>query len=102
MNLPVDEEFVNFTPSISTTLFRLAPIPQTGIESAGPFEDSNLEFVGPNRLDVIGKMGTFSAIKVTVPEVGSTALLLTLALVALGFLRTRKQKRQTPNSVALS
>jgi hypothetical protein len=82
------EQFVLFDQPISSNPFHLTPIPQTPT-SAGSF----LNFTGPNDLEVFGNVTSFSAVLNTVPEVDSTALLLTSALVALGFVRTQAKQR---------
>ncbi|HEU5248004.1 MAG TPA: hypothetical protein VFU09_13020 [Candidatus Udaeobacter sp.] len=77
------KSFILFPSSISSDPLHLTPIAPTA-----PIASSDtVEVLGPNGLDVFGKVATFSA--TTVPEAGSTALLLTSALVTLGFLRRR-------------
>jgi hypothetical protein len=74
-----------FSSSISSDSLHLTPIAPTG-----PIASNNTVEVLANGLDLFGEVATFSA--TTVPEGGSTALLLTSALVTLGFLR-RQAKR---------
>ena len=74
---------IQFSSPISTDSLHLSPIAATMPKA--PFD--TVSFSGPNGLVVSGHVTTFSA--ELVPEAGSTALLLTLGLVALGFLRRR-------------
>jgi hypothetical protein len=72
-----------FNSSISSDSMHLGPIAPTA-----PRANSAISFSGPNGLFLeFAEVNTFSA--TTVPEGGSTALLLTSALVALGSLRRR-------------
>jgi hypothetical protein len=78
-----------FPSSISSDSLHLGPIPPTAPINVS----STIGFSGPNDLRVMGKVSTFSAtLATTVPDAGSTALLLTSTLVTLGFLR-RQAKR---------
>ena len=77
---------IMFPSSISSDSLHLGPIPPT----APSANSSTIAFLGPNGLAVTGDVATFSAtLATTVPESGSTAPLLTSALVTLGFLRRR-------------
>jgi len=88
---PFAEQLITFRPGIATdNPFRLRPIPDTAIPGT-----QILEIQGPNGLDVFGKMELFSSVIQRVPEVDSTALLLSLGLIALGFLRTQAKPRKT-------
>jgi hypothetical protein len=72
---------IQFNSSISSDSLHLTPIAPTA-----PNTFNTIDFFGPNGLSLFGAVvNTFSA--TTVPEGGSTALLLTSALVVLGFLR---------------
>ena len=71
-----------FDSPISDDSTHLGPIAPTA-----PNEFNSVVFVGPNGLFAGGPVNTFSA--TIVPEDGSTALLLTSALVALGSLLWR-------------
>jgi hypothetical protein len=71
-----------FPSSISSDSLHLTPIAPTA-----PIASSNTVEILGNGLDLRGEVTTFSA--TTVPEAGSTALLLTSALATLGFLRRR-------------
>jgi hypothetical protein len=82
----VGKSFILFPSSISSD-----PLHLTAIAPTAPNASSVVEILGPNDLDLFGEVATFSATSATtVPEAGSTALLLTSALVALGFLRWRR------------
>jgi hypothetical protein len=61
---PPGEQFAGFSPSISTDLFHLSPIPETPIAFT---QLDPMEFFGPNDLHVFGTMDTFSAILAPVP-----------------------------------
>jgi hypothetical protein len=85
---------IDFSSSISNSPRRLVPVPETPIPLVGPAGHKvpqTMEIFGPNGLNLIGNMDTFSATERT-PEAGSTALLLALALVALGLLRTQAKQ----------
>ena len=72
---------IQFNSSISGDSLHLTPIAPTA-----PNAFNTIDFSGPNGLSLFGEqVNTFSA--TTVPESGSTALLLTSALVVLGCLR---------------
>jgi hypothetical protein len=74
-----------FPSSISSDSLHLTPIAPTA-----PIAGSVVEILGPNDLDLFGEVSTFSATSATtVPEGGSTALLLSSAIITLGFLRRR-------------
>ena len=77
-----------FPSSISSDFLHLGPIPPTAPSSGGLSAANPLQ--GPNGLSLSGSVATFEATlsPTTVPE-GSTALLLSAGLVALGFLRRR-------------
>jgi len=77
---------IQFGLSISNDSLHLSPIPPTMPLAAF----NTLNFSGPNGLVVSGSVTTFSA--ATVPEGGSTALLLTSSLIAVGFLRRRYRR----------
>jgi hypothetical protein len=83
--LPGQKQFLFFDPDIHSDDFqsmqRLGPIGPI----MSPHVSGTLTFLGPNLL-VHGQVTSFSA---EVPEGGSTALLLTSGLVALGFLWRR-------------
>jgi hypothetical protein len=77
---------IQFNSSISSDSLHLTPIAATA-----PNTFNTIDFSGPNGLSLFGEVvNTFSATTVaTVADGGSTALLLTSALVALGSLRRR-------------
>jgi hypothetical protein len=77
------KSFILFPSSISNDPLHLTPIAPTAPLASG---NHTIEVLGLN-FDLRGDVATFSA--TTVPEAGSTALLLTSALVTLGFLRRR-------------
>ncbi len=82
---------IAFPYSISSNSLNLEPIPPTA-----PNFNDDIEFGGPNDLFALGTVTSFSATTSnnTVPETGSTALLLSSALLALTLLRRRQ--RATP------
>lgn len=75
---------IQFNSSISGDSLHLTPIAPTA-----PNAFNTIDFFGPNGLSLFGEVvNAFSATTATtVADGGSTALLLTSALVALGFLR---------------
>jgi len=79
----------HFASSISNDSEHLSPIPLTATSSGGL--NTAFPVMGPNGLSVAGSVTAFSATDsaTAVPEGGSTALLLTSALVAMSFLRRR-------------
>ena len=75
---------IQFPSSISSDTLHLTPIAPTA-----PNSFNTIDFFGPNGL-IRGEVATFSAtLATTVPEGGSTALLLSSAIITLGFLRRR-------------
>jgi hypothetical protein len=82
---PAGKSFINFPSIISSDRTHLTPIPPTA-----PLPLPALRIGGPNNLLLFAPVTMFSAVSETaVPEGGSTAVLLTPALVAFGFLRRR-------------
>jgi hypothetical protein len=78
---------IMFPSAITSDALHLLPIPPTA-----PGLNNSLRIAGPDGLSAVGVVATFSATlegPTSVPESGSTALLLTPALVALGFVRRR-------------
>ena len=83
---------IQFASSISNDSLHLTPIPPTAPTS---FVDG-FQFSGPNNLFVFGEVATFSAtLATTVPDAGSTALLLTLGLLGLVMYRRQLLRRQS-------
>jgi hypothetical protein len=79
---------IQFDSPISSNNLHLTPIAPTAPSS---FSNTLDNLFGPNGLFVSGDVATFSATAATtVPEAGSTALLLSSALVTLSFLRRRR------------
>ena len=80
------KSFINFPSIISADRAHLSPI-----LPAAPTSIDTIHFGGPNGLDLVVKVETFSA-TAAVPEGGSTALLLTSGLIALRYLRRRNER----------
>ena len=80
---------IRFDSVISADSTHLSPIAPTAPSASNNSLQSGV--FGPNGLFLSGPVATFSATTTaSVPDGGSTALLLTLALLASGFLRRRK------------
>lgn len=83
MPFPAGKTFINFPSVVSADRAHLGPIPPSA-----PMGMDRIAVGGPDGLILYIKVATFTA-TTEVPEGGSTALLLTPALVALGFFGRR-------------
>jgi hypothetical protein len=83
---PAGKSFINFPSIISSDRTHLTPIPPTA-----PLPLSSVRIGGPDNLILFAQVATFSATvsETTVPEGGSTAVLLAASLAVVGFLRRR-------------